>query len=59
MISGILKNPILEVLCDIKITKILKQRNFAKRSDTCRPFQILLHFVYMIVLTKLQSAFIK
>lgn len=30
--KSILKNPIYEVLSEIKITKILKQSNFVKRS---------------------------
>ena len=56
---SILKNPILEVLIEIKITKILKQSNFIKRNVGYPPFQIILHFVYMLIMNKRQSTFIK
>ena len=46
--KSILKNPILEVLYEIKITKILKQSNFVKRNVGYPPFQIILHFLYML-----------
>ncbi|MDA7816855.1 transposase [Sulfurimonas sp.] len=58
-VRSILKNPILEVLIEIKITKILKQSNFIKRDVGYPPFQIILHFVYMLVMQKRQSTFIK
>ena len=51
-IKSLLKNPILEVLQEIKITKILKQSNFVKRDVGHPPFQILLHFLYMLVMHK-------
>ena len=57
--SGILKNPILSVLREINIIKILKQSNFVKRSVGYSPYQILLHFVYMLVMAKRQSTFVK
>ena len=57
--KSLLKNPILEVLIEIKITKILKQSNFVKRNVGYSPFQIILHFLYMLVMQKRQSAFIK
>jgi len=57
--KSLLKNPILEVLREIKITKILKQSNFVKRDVGHPPFQILLHFLYMLVMQKRQSSFIK
>lgn len=56
---AILKNPILEVLHEIKITKILKQSNFVKRDVGYPPFQIILHFLYMLVMQKRQSVFLK
>jgi hypothetical protein len=56
---GILKNPILEVLHKINILKILKQSNFIKHNIGYQPFQIILHFVYMLVMQKRQSTFIK
>jgi len=58
-IKSLLKNPILEVLQEIKISKILKQSNFVKRDVGYPPFQIILHFLYMLVMQKRQSAFIK
>ena len=57
--KSLLKNPILEVLKEIKITKILKQSNFIKREVGYPPFQIILHFLYMLVMQKRQSTFIK
>ena len=57
--KSILKNPILEVLTEINILKILKQSNFIKRDVGYPPFQIILHFIYMLVMQKRQSTFIK
>ncbi len=57
--KSLLKNPILEVLQEIKITKILKKSNFIKRDVGYPPFQIILHFLYMLVMQKRQSSFIK
>ncbi|MDF1880172.1 transposase [Sulfurimonas sp. MAG313] len=57
--KSILKNPILEVLTDINISKTLKDSGFIKRSTGYAPFQIILHFVYMLVMQKRQSTFIK
>ena len=56
---GVLKNPILGVLREIGIAKMLRQSNFVKREVGHPPFQILLHFVYMLVMNKRQSAFVK
>lgn len=56
---GVLKNPILTVLRDINIAKTVSQSNFTKRDVGHAPFQILLHFVYMLVMNKRQSAFVK
>lgn len=58
-VSSVLKNPILRVLREIKISKILIQSNFIKRNIGFAPFQILLHFIYMLVMNKRQSAFLK
>ncbi|KAB7883024.1 IS4 family transposase [Poseidonibacter ostreae] len=57
--KSVLKNPILEVLTDINILKILKQSNFVKREVGYPPLQIILHFLYMLVMQKRQSTFIK
>lgn len=56
--KNLLKNPIIDVLRSINISKILIQSNFVKRSVGHSPFQILLHFVYMLVMNKRQSAFV-
>ena len=56
---GLLKNPILSVLKEIKITTILKQSNFNKRDTGYSVFWIFLHFVYMLVMNKRQSSFVK
>ncbi|MCD8477993.1 MAG: transposase, partial [Sulfurospirillum sp.] len=58
-ISSVLKNPILSVFREINISKILIQSNFIKRNIGYAPFGILLHFVYMLVMNKRQSAFVK
>ena len=58
-ISNVLKNPILQALREIKISKILKQSNFIKRNIGYSPLQVLLHFVYMLVMNKRQSTFIR
>ena len=57
--KGILKNPILSVLKEIKIANILKQSNFGKCNTGYPVFVILLHFVYMLVMSKRQSSFVK
>jgi len=57
--KSLLKNPILEVLQEIKISRLLKQSNFVKRDVGYSPFQIILHFLYMLVMQKRQSSFIK
>ena len=57
--KSLLKNPMLEVLQEIKIMRILRQSNFIKRDVGFPPFQIILHFFYMLVMQKRQSSFIK
>ena len=57
--KGLLKNPILSVLREIKIANILKQSNFSKRNTGYPVFVVLLHFVYMLVMNKRQSSFVK
>ncbi len=58
-VSSVLKNPILSVLREINISKILLQSNFTKRHIGFAPFQIILHFIYMLVMNKRQSVFVK
>lgn len=57
--KSISKNPILELLTKIKITKILNQSNFVKRDVGYPAIKILLHFLYMLIMNKRQSTFIK
>ena len=57
--KDILKNQILSALREIKITTILKQSNFNKRNTGYPVFWILLHFVYMLIMNKRQSSFVK
>jgi len=58
-LRGVLNNPILGVLREINISKILIQSNFIKRDIGFAPFQVLLHFVYMLLMNKRQSVFVK
>lgn len=57
-ISKQLKNPILDVLKEIKIERLLKQSDFVKKEGVSTA-TILLHFIYMLVLNKKTSDFIK
>lgn len=57
-VSSRLKNPIIDVLKEIKIDKILKKSNFIKK-DGATTSTILLHFIFMIVINKKISEFIK
>ena len=57
-VSSRLKNPIIKVLRDIKIDKILKKSNFVKK-DGATTSTILLHFIFMIIINKKISEFIK
>ena len=57
--KGILKNPILSVLKEINIVSILKQSNFNKRNTGHSVFFVLLHFIYMLIMNKRQSSFVK
>jgi SRSO17 transposase len=58
-LKGILKNPIASLLREIGIASILKQSNVMKRSVGFSPYLVLLHLVYMLVMHKRQSTFIK
>ena len=58
-VSSVLKNPIIGVLREINISNILIQSNFIKRDIGYAPFQIILHFIYMLVMNKRQSAYVK
>lgn len=58
-VSGILKNPVLGVLREIGIKRILRQCDFVKREVGHAPFQVFLHFVHMLLMSRRQSTFIK
>jgi SRSO17 transposase len=58
-LRGVLKNPVVSLLREIGITSILKQSNITKRSAGFAPYLVLLHFVYMLVMHKRLSSFIK
>jgi SRSO17 transposase len=58
VVSSRLKNPIIKVLKDIKITSILKRSNFIKK-DGASSYTILMHFIYMIIMNKNIASFRK
>lgn len=51
-LKGVLKNPVLELLREIVIATVLKQSNFIKRDVGFVPYQVLLHFIYMLLMHK-------
>ncbi len=57
--NNVLKNPILSVLRDINFSSILKQSNFIKRDVGKSPYIIVLHFLYMFVINRKISSFMK
>ncbi|MDN5101478.1 transposase [Aliarcobacter butzleri] len=57
--NNVLKNPILTVLKDINFSSILKQSNFIKRDIGKSPYLIILHFLYMFIINKRISTFMK
>jgi len=57
-VNSRLKNPIIKVLRDIRIERILKKSNFIKK-DGATTSTILLHFIFMIIINKKISEFIK
>ena len=58
-ISNLLKNPILSILRDINFSSTLKQSNFIKRDIGKSPYLVILHFLYMFVINRKISSFIK
>ena len=56
---NVLKNPVLSVLRDINFSSILKQSNFIKRDIGKSPYLIILHFLYMFIINKRISTFMK
>jgi len=57
--NKVLKNPIIEVLRDINFASILKQSNFKKRDIGVKPYMIILQFLYMFIINKKISSFMK
>ena len=57
--KSVLKNPIVLVLRDISFSSILKQSNFIKRDIGKTPYLVVLHFLYMFVINKKISVFMK
>ena len=57
--NSVLKNPILLVLRDINFSSILNQSNFIKRDIGVKPYMIILHFLYMFIINKKISTFMK
>ena len=58
-LRGVLKNPVVSLLREIGIASILKRSNFTKRSVGASVYLVLLHFVYMLLMHKRQSDFIR
>lgn len=57
-ISNRLKNPILEALKEIKVNGLLRKSGFIKKGGASN-YAIFLHFVYMIIMNKKISIFMK
>lgn len=57
--KSVLKNPIISVLRDINFSGILKQSNFIKRDIGKTPYLVIVHFLYMFVINKKISSFMK
>ena len=57
--NNVLKNPILQVLREINFSSVLKQSNFIKRDIGVKPYMIILHFLYMFIINKKISTFMK
>ena len=57
--NNVLKNPILSVLRDINFSSILKQSNFINRDIGKSPYLVILHFLYMFIINRKISSFMK
>ena len=57
--NKVLKNPIVSVLRDINFSSILKQSNFIKQDIGVKPYLIVLQFLYMFIINKKISSFMK
>jgi IS4 transposase len=58
-INTTLKNPIYQTMQLLNIKSILKSANFVKKRDGANPYLVVLHFVYMLVMNKKISTFMK
>ena len=54
-----LRNPIYQTMKLLGIKTILKNANFIKKREGIAPYLVVLHFVYMLVMNKKISTFIK
>ena len=59
VMNKVLKNPIASILRDINFASILKQSNFIKRDVGVKPYMIILQFLYMFIINKKISTFMK
>ena len=57
--KSVLKNPIVLVLRDINFSSILKQSDFIKRDVGVPPYMVILQFLYMFLINKKISSFMK
>ena len=57
--NSVLKNPVVQVLRDINFSTILKQSNFIKRDIGVPPYMVILQFLYMFLINKRISSFMK
>lgn len=57
--NSVLKNPIVQVLRDINFSSILKESNFIKRDIGVSPYMVILQFLYMFLINKKISSFMK
>ena len=57
--NSVLKNPVVQVLRDINFSTILKQSNFIKRDIGVPLYMVILQFLYMFLINKKISSFMK
>ena len=57
--NSVLKNPIVLILREINFSSILTQSNFNKREVGVKPYIVILQFLYMFIINKKISTFMK
>ena len=57
--KSVLKNPIVLILREINFSSILTQSNFNKREVGVKPYIVILQFLYMFIINKKISTFMK